>query len=61
VPPGLDTRVDADIDGPGNISLFGEDSGGIDITMARRHDGGPDAPTLTIDAQLGIGQIEVHQ
>ncbi len=61
VPSGLDTRVEADVDGPGNISLFGEETGGVDLTMDRQHDGGPDAPTLTIDAQLGIGQIEVHQ
>jgi phage shock protein PspC (stress-responsive transcriptional regulator) len=61
VPDGLDTRVSADVDGPGNIRLFGDETGGIDIAMNRTHDGGADAPSLTIDADLSIGQIEVHQ
>ena len=61
VPDGLDTRVTADVDGPGNIRLFGDETGGIDIAMNRTHDGGADAPSLTIDADLSVGQIEVHQ
>jgi hypothetical protein len=61
VPPGLDTRVDAVIDGPGNISLFGQETGGIDLQMSRLHSGGVDVPELTIDADLSVGQIEVHQ
>ena len=61
VPDGLDTVVTADVDGPGNIRLFGEENGGIDIAMDRSHDGGTDVPRVTIDADLSVGQIEVHQ
>jgi hypothetical protein len=60
-PEGVDTRVDATINGPGNISLFGQETGGIDVQMSRLHDGGTDVPTITIDADLSVGQIEVHQ
>ena len=61
VPPHLTTRVVAQVDGPGNIDLFGEDSGGIDIAMTRRHQAGPKDPSIVIDADLSVGQIEVHQ
>jgi phage shock protein PspC (stress-responsive transcriptional regulator) len=60
VPDGIDTTVTADVDGPGNITLFGEETGGIDLTMNRDHDGGADVPAITIDADLSVGQIEVH-
>jgi phage shock protein PspC (stress-responsive transcriptional regulator) len=61
VPDGLDTRVNADVDGPGNIELFGEETGGFDIAMSREHDGGTDVPSITIDADLSVGQIQVHE
>ncbi|MET0953564.1 MAG: hypothetical protein ABWX57_09765, partial [Aeromicrobium sp.] len=61
VPDGLDVDVTADVDGPGSIRLFGEETGGIDIAMDRDHDGGSDAPRITIDADLSVGHIEVHQ
>lgn len=61
VPAGLDVEVSARVDGPGDIALFGEDHGGIDLAVDRRHDGGSAAPALTLYAQLDVGQIEVHQ
>jgi hypothetical protein len=61
VPDGLDTRVTADIDGPGNIELFGEETDGFDIAMNREHDGGTDVPSITIDADLSVGRIHVHE
>ena len=61
VPEGLDTTVHADINGPGNISLFGDERGGIDLTMTRESLTAAGAPELTIDAELSIGQIEVQQ
>lgn len=61
VPDGLDVTVDAEVDGPGNINLFSEETGGINTSMDRHHDGGAKAPELTIDARLAVGQIEVHQ
>jgi phage shock protein PspC (stress-responsive transcriptional regulator) len=51
--------IEADVDGPGNIELFGQEDGGIDI---RRTDSvGTGEPHITIDAQLSVGQIEVHR
>jgi phage shock protein PspC (stress-responsive transcriptional regulator) len=61
VPDGLDVDVRADVDGPGNISLFGDETGGINTSMDRRYDGGRKAPELTLDAELAVGQVEVHQ
>ncbi len=60
LPAGLTAIVDADVDGPGDIDLFGEESGGIDVTK-RSTDGLESDPRITIDAQLGVGQIEVHR
>ena len=61
VPSGLDVDVSARVSGPGDILLFGEDHGGIDLAATEQHDGGRAAPALTIDAGLGVGQIEVHE
>lgn len=57
VPEEMDVTVDGRIDGPGAITLFGEQRGGIDTTSQGRHDGGPGAPSLSIDAQIGVGEI----
>ena len=62
VPPGLDTTVHADINGPGSIRLFGDETGGIGIEMTRNNRAAAaDAPLLTINADLEVGRIEVHQ
>lgn len=60
VPGEMDVEVTADVNGPGDIQLFGNDVDGIDIRSERQYDGGQDVPTLMIDAELGVGQIEVH-
>jgi phage shock protein PspC (stress-responsive transcriptional regulator) len=57
VPEEMDVTVDGRIDGPGAITLFGEQRGGIDTTSQGRHDGGAGAPSLSIDAQIGVGEI----
>jgi phage shock protein PspC (stress-responsive transcriptional regulator) len=57
VPEEMDVTVNGRIDGPGAITLFGEQRGGIETTSRGVHDGGADAPSLTIDADLGIGEI----
>jgi hypothetical protein len=59
VPDGVDVLVEADVDGPGGYDLFGQQGGGIDWTRSVTHDGGPGAPSLTIDATLDIGEIAV--
>jgi hypothetical protein len=58
LPEGLGARVSADVDGPGHIDLFGEEHGGIDVSSGASVEGDPH---ITIDAQLGVGEIEVSQ
>ncbi|GAB3199420.1 PspC domain-containing protein [Nocardioides hungaricus] len=58
LPEGLAATVSADVDGPGDIDLFGEEVGGIDVSKTVSQGGSRD-PEITIDAQLGVGRIEV--
>jgi phage shock protein PspC (stress-responsive transcriptional regulator) len=58
VPAGLTVDVDADVDGPGHIALFDEETGGIDLQKSTAVVT-PGAPRLSIDAHLGVGEIEV--
>ncbi|MDI6911818.1 PspC domain-containing protein [Nocardioides sp.] len=60
LPDGLAATVQADVDGPGNIKVFDLERGGIDTTL-NSFDGSQLDPEITIDAQLGVGQIEVHR
>jgi phage shock protein PspC (stress-responsive transcriptional regulator) len=60
VPADLTTSVNGRVDGPGSLSIFGQDSGGIDIGASAESYGGPGAPELTIDADLSVGQITVE-
>ena len=57
VPDDVDVRVIGRVDGPGAITLFGEQRGGIETSSRAHHEAGPDAPRLTIDADLGVGEI----
>jgi phage shock protein PspC (stress-responsive transcriptional regulator) len=60
VPDDMDVDISGQIDGPGGITLFGDQQGGIETTSQGFHDGGANAPTLTIDAQLGVGEIHAE-
>ena len=60
LPEEVDVRVQADVDGPGGYDLFGRQGGGIDWSQTATHDGGTDAPSMTIDATLGVGEITVR-
>jgi hypothetical protein len=60
VPSGMDVTVTAGVNGPGGLTLFGEDSGGIDTSATRTYDGGTDVPHLTLDLQLDVGHIDVR-
>lgn len=51
--------VTADVDGPGNIRLFGAEDGGIDISRTATFGAGE--PHIILDAHLSVGQIEVHR
>ena len=57
LPEGMGALVTADIDGPGHIDLFGEEHGGIDISNEGLDRAGD--PHITLDTQLGVGEIEV--
>lgn len=54
---GLDVVVDADIEGAGEARVFDDRSDG---SLEAAHDGGPDVPELTINADLLFGEIDVH-
>ena len=58
-PTGVTVVTHASISGPGGINAFGQDSGGVDTTVDTVHRAGPGAPTLTIDADLHIGAIDL--
>jgi phage shock protein PspC (stress-responsive transcriptional regulator) len=60
VPQGINVDARLDIDGPGGMSAFGDDEGGLGHEMDTYHYAGPDAPTMTVDAQLDIGGIDLH-
>lgn len=61
VPDGLAVVADASVNGPGDISLFGEHRDGIDISDGTTYDPtGGDWPLLTIDAEVNLGEIEMR-
>ena len=59
LPEEVDAQVHAEVDGPGGYDLFGSEGGGIDWNRDAIHDGGPDAPAVTVDARLSVGEITV--
>ena len=60
VPDEADVEVEATMEGPGGYDLFGTRGGGIEWTRTASHDADAvGAPTLTIDAELAVGEIEV--
>jgi phage shock protein PspC (stress-responsive transcriptional regulator) len=61
VPHGLSVEVDAAVDGPGHLELFGDERGGIGIDDEVRHDGGFGAPELFVDAGLSVGEIKIYE
>lgn len=61
VPRGVSVSVDASIEGPGHIVLFGDERGGIDIADTTYYDAGPGTPELHLEANVGIGEIKVRE
>lgn len=59
VPQDVDARVNVAVDGPGNIKIQGTDLGGVETKQSWLHDT-PGTGLVTIDAQLGVGEIEVR-
>lgn len=60
VPDEFGVRVDADVSGAGDIALFGADAGGIGVEDSATRVAAPGAPTITVDAELVVGEIEVQ-
>jgi phage shock protein PspC (stress-responsive transcriptional regulator) len=61
VPAGLSVRADANVDGPGHVQLFGDERGGIGVGDEVNHVAGVGAPEISIDADISIGEIEIHE
>ncbi len=59
LPSDIDSRVNASVDGPGNIRVNGVDFGGVE-TSKSWFNNTPGEGTVTIDAELGVGEIEVR-
>lgn len=62
VPDGVTPDVDATIDGPGGFDILGETGGGLGgVAFSGSPDGRAGWPVLTIDADLGLGEITITQ
>lgn len=60
VPEGLEV-VAAGTASAGHIALFGDETGGLDVSLRRTSPDRPvGAPTLTIEAEVGLGEIEMR-
>jgi hypothetical protein len=60
VPSGVDVSVDAS-SGVGAVELFGRETGGFGVQENGSVDGGAGVPDMTIDVDLGIGQVTVRE
>ena len=60
VPDALDVTVHGIVNGPGALSIFGNDTGGIDTERTYSHDGGTGVPELSLEMELDVGQIYVE-
>ena len=58
VPDDMDVDLDAASEARRHPA-FGEHHSGIGNDLSRQYDGGTDAPDISIDAQLGVGEIIV--
>lgn len=58
LPAGLRAQIDARVNGLGNIKLFGSEHGGAGVED-HLIVGNADDPTITLDVELGVGEIEV--
>lgn len=60
LPEGVDVSVQADVSAAGEVTIDGETRGGLGVSMDREIDGGPDAPSMDIEIDLVVGDIEVR-
>jgi phage shock protein PspC (stress-responsive transcriptional regulator) len=61
VPAGLSVHVDANVDGPGHLKLFGDERGGIGIGIQVDHFGGAGTPEISIEADVSVGEIKIYE
>jgi phage shock protein PspC (stress-responsive transcriptional regulator) len=59
VPRDVCVATTADV-GIGNVRLFGEDNSGVDVDVEDTPDARPDVTRLLLDAQVGVGEVRVH-
>ncbi len=59
LPNDVDARIDAGVDGPGNLRLNDQDFGGVETQRTWFNDTAGTG-TVTINANLGVGEIEVR-
>jgi phage shock protein PspC (stress-responsive transcriptional regulator) len=59
VPEDVCVATSADI-GVGNVSMFGRDSGGIDVDFEESPEAAPDVTRVVLDATIGLGEVRVH-
>jgi len=61
VPAGMDVTVDAVTRIAGDVQVFGQTSEGPEAQVRAVHDGGDQVPDMTIDINLGAGQVIVRE
>lgn len=60
LPPGVSATIDAEVHGAGHIELFGSERDGLGISDQLHHSGGVGTPTITVEADVNVGEIQVH-
>lgn len=60
VPDGIDVSVDADIAAAGEVTVLDETRGGLGVSLDRDIDGGTDVPSMELEIDLVVGDIEVR-
>ena len=61
VPRGMDVTVAGAVDGPGDVSILGDHSSGFEMSDEGFVDAPGQAPQLSIDVNLGVGEIVVRE
>jgi phage shock protein PspC (stress-responsive transcriptional regulator) len=61
VPRGMDVTVSGAVDGPGDVSIFGDHSSGFEMSDEGVVDTPGEAPEMSIDVNLGVGEIVVRE
>jgi predicted membrane protein len=60
LPEDMDVDATAVVDGPGRVYVLGNERSGIDNSLSGSHDVVDERGSLDIQAELGIGEIEIR-